>query len=173
MRQCMTFTLMIILTFAALGCERGDLREIEGGDHPPTAPSDTVVDGPSGPGQTGNSQQVALLLAGHWQGDLLTEFIDDFGVTHQNTCTTDLRMSLSADGASGGKGKETDYIDGKQVFMKSFDWHVDAEGRLHLLFADRHMTSVTLAVDATRLVCRLMSSDTMETDDLSLHRVGE
>ena len=57
--------------------------------------------------------------------------------------------------------------------MMSFDWHVDAEGRLHLLFADRHMTSVTLAVDATRLVCRLMSSDTMETDDLSLHRVGE
>ena len=168
---------MFILALATIGCERGDLRDSapEPETPPSTEQTDSLFDEPLTPDQPNSVQQrIAALLAGHWRGELTSEYIDEKGVTHTASCTSDLRLELFEAGAVNGKGKETDYNGEKQVYMMPFNWYVDVDGHLHMKFADnRLMASTALEVDETQLICRLRSSDTMEINEFKLIKVKE
>ena len=166
-RAAMIFTMFLVL--ATIGCEREDLRY----DSPGT-PGEEEEKPPS-PIPSGDDHRLADLLAGEWQGSATMDFIDSDNKWKHNEFD-DVRLSFSSPEANKlwGNGKESDYRDGKRVWMMTFTWQVDSTETIILKYADgRQMTSKKkkYELDDNTFHAVFDSKDLMETDEYTLKRV--
>ena len=166
-RAAMIFTMFLVL--ATIGCEREDLRY----DSPGT-PGEEEEKPPS-PIPSGDDHRLADLLAGEWQGGATMDFIDSDNQWKHNEFD-DVRLSFSSPEANKlwGNGKESDYRDGKRVWMMTFTWQVDSTETIILKYVDgRQMTSKKkkYELDDNTFHAVFDSKDLMETDEYTLKRV--
>lgn len=166
-RAALICTMFLVLV--TIGCEREDLRY----DTPDTPGTETGEGNSSG--IPGDNRHIAELLAGDWQGSATMDFIDsDNKLKHNEFDDVRLSFLLPEDHTMWGSGKESDYRDGKRVWMMSFTWQVDSTDALILKYADgRQMTSKKskYTLEGDDFHAKLVSTDLIETDEYTLKRV--
>lgn len=166
-RAALIFTILLVL--ATMGCEREDLRY----DDPDTPREEEEK--PPTPTPSDDDYRLTDLLAGEWQGSATMDFIDsDNQWKHNEFDDVRLSFSLPEGNALWGKGQESDYKDGKRVWMMNFTWQVDSTETIILKYTDgRQMTSTSkkYELDDNTFHAVFVSKDLTETDEYTLKRV--